>query len=720
MKQIYNLRVLGLAATVGIAGCAYATTAATKFAACPNHPQLEKLTVLSSRRVADGISIQTLRDSKGRVFRQRVGKGQSAKPLAESPRRVRANSAPAVFYESFEGYDASLGIDWLPDGWTEINSPHHVPTEEALLHNVNNTWFTYYSSDFYQEFTPDGECEAFIHFPYDGGYGSSDDASDEWMVTPEIAIGDNQVLEFLHQGDPFTVYAYDWNTSVFDRSHVECTLKVMITDDGGQTWTQLWDYAADELGDKDDYYLYNEPQTYIRHQVSLSEYAGSDVKIAFRYVCDGGGWAGNSMMIDGVKVVAAGENPSGPAGYTYLGVGTMSDGWVIPALTPVAGSFYDPENYIFDVQVYESETTPGVFLLRSPYTSAAFPFRNLNDNTEPMDIVIDASNPAFVLVRPQDSGFVHNNPGSKAARYAAPYMISNAAAYFADDYSAEDIIENGFSSDYDAETRTITINLPQYGHVNADGTLDMGYDCSGMNFYPSIITLPEATVEAEWESIGYGAFQDGFITAGYLGNPANYLMQVEYFAKSDEPGIYLVKNPYGGSDCPLADYNLTPGQDIMIKIDASNPDIVYIEPQYSGFTSYLNEEVYPYYIGNMAGMYYSYGNPKDLIESVLEGEEIDSMTDDVITVNVPMFGSDTGMEFGYQWVNSNGIPLGFTAKFYLPTAAQPGENVGVENVMTDSGSDVRYYNLQGERLSCKPAKGLWIEVRNGKADKRMN
>ncbi len=36
-----------------------------------------------------------------------------------------------------------------------------------LSHNVNNTWYGCMSSSMFQEFTPDGEKEMFIHFAYD-------------------------------------------------------------------------------------------------------------------------------------------------------------------------------------------------------------------------------------------------------------------------------------------------------------------------------------------------------------------------------------------------------------------------------------------------------------------------------------------------------------------------------------------------------------------------
>ncbi len=711
----YSTVFLGLASVL----CAGSALAATPVKV-EGVPGLETLTVLDKQELPDGMSLQTLRDSRGRIFRQRVGKGQAPKPLAESPLKAgRKAPANVTFYEGFEGYRDIYGLNWIPEGWTKINTEAHVPTPEAISHNINNSWYVYYSSDFYQEMTSDGESEAFIHFPYAGGYGSSDAAADEWLVSPSIALGENEVLDFLHQGDTFSVWPFNWSTWEFDFDQLDCNMKVMITTDDGQTWSEIWDYA-DTLRDKSFDYLYDTEMAYGQYEVSLADYANQTVKIAFRYL-NVGGRAGNSMMVDGVTVKNAGMAPE--EGWNYLGMGMMADGWVIPALTEEVNTFYNPEDYVFQVAISESTEKPGLYKLHSPYTSALFPFVNLNGNTEPYDILIDASDPEFVLVANQISGFDHNNPGSKAQRYAAPYYISNQAQYFLDDGNSRDaIISYGYNSTFDAEKGRIVINYPCYGHETANG-LDMGYSCSGTDSYPCVITLPAGEPIAEWESIGFGTFEDGFITPGYFGNPADYRWQVEFFAKSDEPGVYMMKNPYTSPASLLYDYNMVEPTDVMIKIDASNPDFVYITPQYTGFAETDYDGLFTYYIGNLFGQYYAAGYPKDYLEAYLSDDPqwVDTMTDDVITINTPLFGSDATGGFGYQWQDGNGNLIEWPAKIYLPTAEQPG-TVGVKEVNASASSaegETQYFNLQGQRLSTRPARGAWIEINGSKAEKKI-
>lgn len=715
MNHITKATFLGMLLFTGVAN-AVGTTPARY----PISPDLDRLTVLESRKMTDNISLQVIRDSKGRIFRQRVANGESPKPLPSSPLRTSGNNQGTVFYEGFEGYQTSYGINWIPEDWTEINSPHHVPTPEALSHNVNNSWYVYFTSDMFQAISPDGECEAFIHFPYDGGYGSSDDASDEWLVSPSIEIGDNQTLSFLHQGDTFAIYSYDWNTGKFDRSRPVCNMLAMLSEDDGENWTEIWNFAENELQDKTDDYLYSHPLEYVERRVSLSPWAGKTVKIAFRYICDGGGWEGCSMMIDGVKVYSnTTSDPGTDPDWTYLGEGSMADGWIIPALTGYPGTFYDPADYVFTVEISQNKSNPGLYKLHSPYTSEAFPFLNLNGNSEPYDIIIDATDPQFVLVAPQISGFEHNSPGALAARYAAPYYISCAGQYFYDEgNSPEDITAYGYNSTFDVENGRIVINTPQYGHME-DGELDMGYACSNTENYPTVITLPFSEPAPQWESIGMGTFEDGFLCPGFFGDPALYRWEVEFLAKSDEPGVYMIKNPYITPTSPFYAINAVNDGDVLIKVDASNPDFVYIEPQGTGFYSSFQGDYSEFYIGNIAGMYYLWGNSKELIETVLTGEDVDTMTDDIITVHTPLFGSDPYDGFGYNWIDAEGQPIIYAAKLYLPSAEQPGPEVGVNDVeVTDSAQPV-YYDLQGVEISAPRAGQIVIVKRGDKATREI-
>lgn len=646
-------------------------------------------TVLESVEMAGGHTVQVVRDAKGRVYKRTLRPDASVNHIAidRSARKAPQRAATErTFYEGFEGYQDGYGLNWIPEGWSKINTEAHTPTEEQLAHNINNSWYVYFSSDFYQQMTTDGLSEAFIHFGYNGNHGATDAAQDEWLVSPEITLGDNETLSFMLQCDYSTVYTWNWNTMKFDdRSVVDNTMKVMITTDGGQNWTCLWDLEADvvrNISDRDCYYTYGD-MMYHDFSLSLGDYAGKTVKIAFRYERLAG-WVGNSMMVDGVVV----EHPKeGSDPWTYLGKGTMADGWVIPNLTKNPGEVYNPQDYVYEVEIYESDETPGVYKLKSPYTSAAFPFIHLNGNTSvAYDIIVDASDPTFVTVAPQISGFEHNDPGSKASRYAVPYYISNAGQYYLDDGNAKaDIISYGYASTFDAENGVITIAYPQYGHEKADGSLDMGYSCSGFDEYPTVITLPGKEPEPVWTSLGKATFVDGFLYSGFYGNPKGHGWEVEVQEKDGEPGMYRLVNPYTCDESPLAYFNSNTA-DAYVIIDATDPNLVSMTPQYSGYTGYTQGELWDFYIGNTVGQYVgNYGLDKADLSQLLEDEFKDTMANGVITFKEPLFGANATTEFGYAWTDDSGTPFFYEAKLYLPSATETpeGPDVLAESITLD-------------------------------------
>lgn len=115
-------------------------------------------TVLETKSLPAGHEMQVVKDQQGRIFKRLV------KPQGET----LINAAPVqkaqkveddietTFYEGFEGWQLSYGMNWLPEDWSQINTKENIPTQEMLDHNINNTWYCYESSNMYQEFTPDG------------------------------------------------------------------------------------------------------------------------------------------------------------------------------------------------------------------------------------------------------------------------------------------------------------------------------------------------------------------------------------------------------------------------------------------------------------------------------------------------------------------------------------------------------------------------------------
>lgn len=394
------------------------------------------------------------------------------------------------------------------------------------------------------------------------------------------------------------------------------------------------------------------------------------------------------------------------AEWKSLGQGTMVDGWVTPGLSASIGEELNPSDYAFKVEVYESVTTPHLYKLKSPWTSSEFPFLSKNENTEPHDIVIDATNPDFVRVAAQESGFV--NVDKDRANFSDHFYIGNAGSYFSDEegYSESEIISYGYASTM--KDGVITIVSPRFGAQPKGATY--GYNWQGE--YAAVITLPSGQPAEQWVSAGTATITDGFITPGYLGDPSAHEWTVQVEESTATKGLYRLVNPYTTKECPLAGRNKN-ADNAYIKIDASDPDIVVIEPQYAGFTAYHSGELINFYVGNDMGIYVADGVSKDVLKGTASlADKIDKLVDGVINIKNPLFGKNATSEFGYEWTDGQGEPMGYAARIEL------GKATAISGVV-DGGTHApaEYYDLQGMRVTTPRKGNVYIKRYNNKVSK---
>lgn len=269
-------------------------------------------TVIAQKEMAPGVMKRMVRDASGRIFadieRQgRVSGGRQA--VSKAPTR----SAATGFFEDFESHQGQK--DWLPEGWTEINTDANRPTPEMCAHNINNSWAVENTGDgYWTAITPDGVKECWIHFSYGWDYRDEEgntvkggpDPQDEWLITPEINVGEGQDLYFLCEFDLGSAFSFDWGAWEYDRSKVDCDLEVLVSDNGGSDWTSLWKITSDVCAGMTDGQLYDimADLNYYSYAVSLAPYYGKKVKIAFRYTNVAEGFSGNSAAVDAVTVAA--------------------------------------------------------------------------------------------------------------------------------------------------------------------------------------------------------------------------------------------------------------------------------------------------------------------------------------------------------------------------------------------------------------------------------
>lgn len=96
--------------------------------------------------------------------------------------------------------------------------PENKPTMEMCRHNINNTWNAQDTGDgYWTAITSDGVKECWIHFTYSWSYNNdagekvegSKAPQDEWLITPEITVGEADDLFFLAEVDLGCVYDYN-------------------------------------------------------------------------------------------------------------------------------------------------------------------------------------------------------------------------------------------------------------------------------------------------------------------------------------------------------------------------------------------------------------------------------------------------------------------------------------------------------------------------------
>lgn len=373
-------------------------------------------TVLAQKQLAPGVLKRAVRDAKGRVFFDMVRNGHvSAAPLSV---KIPAKAAGETsFFENFESHQGQL--DWLPEGWTEINTPENVATQEMCQHNINNTWAVSNTGDgYWTAITSDGVKECWIHFTYDWSYNDADGNTvegeaapqDEWLITPEISVQQGHDLFFLAEVDLGGVYSFDWGTMAYDRSVIDCDLEVLVTEDNGANWTPIWklsDNVCSSMTDQDMYDVMAELK-YFSYSTSLASYYGKNIKIAFRYINANHGFSGNSMAVDAVTVGA----PAAEAAYdvplgtllggisTGLHVNTETFALMPPytdiTWTPASNSFTEQNTWTFyDVDGEVAETLTGDAVVNYPWSqgkAVAWPSLTASNASTSDSFVYDETN----------------------------------------------------------------------------------------------------------------------------------------------------------------------------------------------------------------------------------------------------------------------------------------------------------------------------------------
>lgn len=163
-----------------------------------------------------------------------------------------------------------------------------------------------------------------------------------------------------------------------------------------------------------------------------------------------------------------------------LGIGQLVDGWLTPGWKNEDGSLVDPERYPIACEIQQNAENPDLLCLVDPFHSSDCFMSSANLYTKKTRIVFDVSDPDFVKVEMQFSGFIGRSDNDIVQFFVSEggHILSQHGKTF------EEIKEKGYNSTL--KDGVITIPVPLF---------DFAISGTGKQWnatHPTIITLPGA------------------------------------------------------------------------------------------------------------------------------------------------------------------------------------------------------------------------------------
>ena len=166
-------------------------------------------------------------------------------------------------FEEFANHiDDPDALEWLPEGWTSINTHPNYDDPDAL-------WYSWYITEpsIAKGLPLNPESQYIAYIQYD-----EYEESDEWLITKPITVKEEDYLFFDLSYLPCYVFYNFYNKD----DGIAATMKIKISDNGGESWDLLLDVADLEYTDEE-----LEISDFRRFRIDISDYAGKTVLIAF-------------------------------------------------------------------------------------------------------------------------------------------------------------------------------------------------------------------------------------------------------------------------------------------------------------------------------------------------------------------------------------------------------------------------------------------------------
>lgn len=404
----------------------------------------------------------------------------------------------------------------------------------------------------------------------------------------------------------------------------------------------------------------------------------------------------SQITVYGTPAEGSGDEPE-PGEYTWTSLGKGK------YAASVMAAMYRVSSDPVEVDVYEAEEAKGVYK-----------FVGVWPDLEPgLELVIDATDPDFVKVPVQYTGFVDDVDGKT-------YIASQSALYTKEEFAeagAESYIISMTDGCISIPADALVLNWPE-------APADSEYETDPEEWYranncPDGYALLPGAQEPDpnegWTSKGEATFMDGWVLPGlgYDQTDKDNWYTVELQQKDSNPNIYRLVDPYHGKSAAAAFNGSTKVG--YIQFDVTDPDHVAFATNVSAGFANSDMEVDDFYCSNAYGLLVDWGYTIDIILSVIPDFQTATFKDGVVTVpstmtaegldNDACFGTESG-DVGYVWTDDSDQPVNMAAMIWFPGVTPEYSSITEINSAADN-SEV-FFNLRGQRISHPTVPGIYI------------
>lgn len=341
------------------------------------------------------------------------------------------------------------------------------------------------------------------------------------------------------------------------------------------------------------------------------------------------------------------------------------------------------------VEIFESKATPGVYRIKDAFIGT---YERLGNNAASPDMIIDAQNPANVIIYPQFSG-------QKA--YSAGEYLGNLI-YFSDSW-----FEKTFGY-YLGETPTlitlkrssdgnITINIPALSMIACLTENNNLYFASSALASTVEFNAYGSQEESDWKYVDRGTFIDNVWGPLFGLEESHTPVYVDIECSTENPSFYRVVRAFEDTYARLGFY----GSPNML-IDASNPENVIIPLQSLGL---YGEDEGEYYYFSESWYENVYGELPEVVRITMNSDVNGNVEIIIPTYSCTLWAQDTNL-FYYATLYPSYLRF-----------RQESIVTGLGKMEAENDDATVYYNLQGLRIE-EPRPGeIVIRVKGNKREK---